>query len=236
MEGRIHSVQSLGAVDGPGLRYVVFMQGCPLRCAYCHNPDTWEFGGGEAVTAEQLVQKALRCRPYFKNGGGVTVTGGEPLAQADFVADLFEKLHREGVHTALDTSGAGSPEAAKRVLEHTDLVLLDIKFATEEGYRAHCGGSLQKTLEFLGLVQERGVPFWVRHVVAPGLTDSDESLREIHRIAHSFTGLQKIEWLPYKNMCLEKYQRLGIKFPMGDAPALDAPELEKRLRRLGIWE
>ena len=137
MTGNIHSIQSLGAVDGPGVRCVVFMQGCPLRCAYCHNPDTWSPEGGTPTTVDELTRRVLRFRPYWKNGGGVTVSGGEPLLQADFVAEFFERLHQEGVHTALDTSGVGRLDAAERVLENTDLVLCDIKFLTGAGHTAH---------------------------------------------------------------------------------------------------
>ena len=165
MDGVIHSFQSMGAVDGPGLRYLVFLQGCPLRCVYCHNPDTWAFDAPSAlrVPAEQVVKQALRYRTYFKNGGGVTVSGGEALCQWEFVAELFERLHAEGIHTALDTSGIGGGLAgdgslrdcgARRVLEHTDLVICDIKFPTEELYREKCRGRLSEVLSFLKLTEE----------------------------------------------------------------------------------
>ena len=144
LTGRVHSFQSMGAVDGPGLRYVVFFQGCPLRCAYCHNPDTWAFGGGQEVTVEDVLQKVRRCAPYIKKNGGVTLTGGEPLAQSGFAAALLAALKAEGFHTAVDTSGAASLADAEQVLAHTDLVLADLKFTTEEDYRRHTGGSLLK--------------------------------------------------------------------------------------------
>ena len=236
MEGRIHSVQSLGAVDGPGLRYVIFTQGCPLRCKCCHNPDTWAFGEGEAVSPQELAKRALRFRPYWKNGGGVTVTGGEPLSQPDFVAALFSILRAEGVHTALDTSGAGDLAAARRVLEQTSLVLADLKSPTEEGYREFCGGSLAHTLDFLRLTEEMGIPLWVRHVVIPGVTDSAGSLAAIHRMAHGFSNLEKIEWLPFKTLCLEKYGRMGTPFPLEGTPALGADALQKTLQKLGLWD
>ncbi len=136
MEGRVNSVQSMGAVDGPGLRYVVFLQGCPLRCAYCHNPETWELTGGTPYTAEDLCKTILRYRPYFGENGGVTVSGGEPLLQPEFVAELFRRLHEHNIHTALDTAGAGDLSRAKQVLKHTDLVLCDIKFPTEAQYKS----------------------------------------------------------------------------------------------------
>ena len=217
MTGRIHSIQTMGAVDGPGLRGVVFMQGCPLRCAYCHNPDTWAFEGGQEISAEELCKKLLHYRTYYKNGG-VTVSGGEPLMQSEFVAELFRLLHKEGLHTALDTSGMAPVEAARRVLAHTDLVLCDIKFPTDEMYRAHTGVSMQPLFDFLTQAEEAGVPFWVRHVVVPGLTDSDEEVLSITRIARQFRGFEKLELLPFKKLCLTKYQAINQPFPLADTP------------------
>lgn len=217
MTGRIHSIQTMGAVDGPGLRGVVFMQGCPLRCAYCHNPDTWAFEGGQEVTAEELCKKLLRYRTYYKNGG-VTVSGGEPLMQSEFVAELFSLLQKEGLHTALDTSGMASIEAARRVLPHTDLVLCDIKFPTDEMYRAHTSHSIQPMLDFLTEADRAGVSFWVRHVVVPGLTDSDEEVLAVVRIAKQFRGFEKLELLPFKKLCLTKYQAMNLPFPLAAVP------------------
>lgn len=148
MTGRIHSIQSLGAVDGPGIRYVVFLQGCPLRCVYCHNPDTWAAEGGDTVEADALVQKALRCRAYWGDSGGVTVSGGEPLLQAPFVEEFFAKLQAQGVHTALDTSGVGNLAGAERVLRHTDLVLCDLKFLTQADYLQYCRADLTQVERF----------------------------------------------------------------------------------------
>ena len=152
MTGRVHSFQSMGAVDGPGVRFVVFLQGCPLRCAYCHNPDTWAPQGGEEYTPEAVCEKILRYRPYLKHGG-VTVSGGEPLLQAPFVAELFRLLRAEGIHTALDTSGIGNLEQARAVLAETALVLCDLKFADAPAYRAHCGASFDQVLQFLSLTE-----------------------------------------------------------------------------------
>ena len=179
MTGFVNSIQSLGAVDGPGVRYVVFMQGCPLRCVYCHNPDTWLTEGGTPTDADELVRRALRFRPYWKNGGGVTVTGGEPLLQADFVAEFFEKLHEHGVHTALDTSGVGNLAQAEKVLEHTDLVLCDLKFLSKADYLKNCRADYGQIERFLQLTAMKGVPLWIRHVVVPGLTDSLDHLRRV---------------------------------------------------------
>ena len=233
MEGRVHSLQSLGTVDGPGLRYVVFLQGCPLRCVYCHNPDTWDPAGGAVMDTEELVEKILRCRPYFGAEGGVTVSGGEPLLQAEFVTQLFARLKQEGVHTALDTSGAGDLGKAPALLEVTDLVLLDLKFPTEEGYRQHCRGSLGQTEAFAALVAEKQVPLWVRHVVAPGLNDTLEDMAAVKAWAQRQPTLDKIEWLPFHNLCLEKYQQLGVPFPLANTPPMDREKLDRLIAALG---
>ncbi len=232
MEGRVHSLQSLGTVDGPGLRYVVFLQGCPLRCVYCHNPDTWDPAGGAVMDTEELVEKILRCRPYFGAEGGVTVSGGEPLLQAGFVTQLFARLKQEGVHTALDTSGAGDLGKAPALLEVTDLVLLDLKFPTEEGYRQHCRGSLGQTEAFAALVAEKQVPLWVRHVVAPGLNDTLEDMAAVKAWAQRQPTLEKIEWLPFHNLCLEKYQQLGVPFPLAGTPPMDREKLDRLVAAL----
>ena len=232
MKGRVSSLQSLGTVDGPGLRYVIFLQGCPLRCVYCHNPETWDPAGGREYAPEELVEKVLRCRAYFGEQGGVTVSGGEPLLQAPFVAELFRQLKEAGIHTALDTSGAGDLKQAAQVLDWTDLVLLDLKFPDEAGYRRYCRGSWAQTQAFAALAGEKRVPLWVRHVVVPGLNDSLEDLRAIKAQAESLPGFQKLEWLPFHNMCLEKYQQLGLPFPLADTPALEDQDLAHLLAAL----
>ena len=232
MKGRVSSLQSLGTVDGPGLRYVIFLQGCPLRCVYCHNPETWDPAGGREYAPEELVEKVLRCRAYFGEQGGVTVSGGEPLLQAPFVAELFRQLKAAGVHTALDTSGAGDLKQAAQVLDWTDLVLLDLKFPDEAGYRRYCRGSWAQTQAFAALAGEKRVPLWVRHVVVPGLNDSLEDLRAIKAQAESLPGFQKLEWLPFHNMCLEKYQQLGLPFPLAGTPAMEDKDLAHLLAAL----
>lgn len=226
MTGFIHSFQSLGAVDGPGVRFTVFMQGCPLRCVYCHNPDTWEFSENvQTYTPEEVVAKILRYKPYISTGGGVTVTGGEPLAQWQFVSELFRLLKAEGIHTALDTSGHGDINGAEEVLKYTDLVLCDIKFCTEEAYRLNCGGSLSKTREFLSLTERMNIPLWVRHVVVPNLTDSLDNITALKNLAKSYSNLEKIELLPFRKLCLPKYDALGITFPLKDTPELSDERL-----------
>ena len=218
MIGRIHSFQSLGTVDGPGVRCVVFAQGCPLRCICCHNPDTWDFAGGEAMDTDALVKKILRFRSYFGMEGGVTVSGGEPLMQAPFFTELFEKLKIAGIHTALDTSGCVWNDDVAALLNVTDLVLLDHKYPTEEGYRENVRGSLSATERFLEELQSRGIPVWFRRVIIPGKTDSEASVKSLAAAAESHSVVKKIELLPFRNLCKEKYDALGIPFPLADCP------------------
>jgi pyruvate formate lyase activating enzyme len=229
--GRIHSFQSMGAVDGPGLRFVVFMQGCPLRCAYCHNPDTWDFQGGQAYTPEQVAARVMRCLPYLK-GGGVTVSGGEPLAQPRFVKALFRQLKQKGVHTALDTSGAGDLDAAREVLADTDLVLADVKFLSGADYRRYCGADFDRIAAFLELTRQCGVALWVRQVVVPGLNDTPESIDALAAFLKDYPNLEKIELLGFEKLCLEKYDAMGIAFPLRDTPAMDPAALARLSARL----
>lgn len=217
--GRLHSFQSLGAVDGPGLRCVVFLQGCPLRCAYCHNPDTWDFSGGTASTAEEVCRRVLRYKPYFGAEGGATLSGGEALSQPGFAAALLRLLQKEGIHTALDTSGVGDLAAAREILRYTDLILCDIKFSSETDYRRYCGGSLRAVEDFLRLSEEMEVPLWVRHVVVPGLTDREEEVSKVLAIAQKYKNLQRIELLPFRKLCQSKYDAMGIPFPLERTPS-----------------
>ncbi|WP_206458582.1 pyruvate formate-lyase-activating protein [Anaerovorax sp. IOR16] len=229
MLGRIHSFQSMGAVDGPGLRYVVFMQGCPLRCAYCHNPDTWDSSSGTLYEVDEVVKKILRYRPYFQKNGGVTVTGGEPLLQIDFITQLFKRLKEEGIHTALDTSGIGctDTEKIKKVFSYTDLILCDVKFLSEGGYQEYCRGSFKTVCSFLELMKEQKKPFWVRNVIVPGLTDAKEHIQKLGAFLNQYPDLEKIELLPFRKLCLEKYQTLGISFPFEKVPEMKSDDVKK---------
>ncbi|MBQ8026568.1 MAG: pyruvate formate lyase-activating protein [Clostridia bacterium] len=225
--GKIHSFQSLGAVDGPGVRFVVFLQGCPYRCPYCHNPDTRPFFGGTEYTADEIVAKAQRYRTYFGEKGGVTVSGGEPLMQAEFVAELFEKLHANGINTALDTAGVKITDAVKRVLRSTDTVLCDIKFPSDEQYKAHIGTGIDTVLDFIDECNKTDADVVIRHVVVPGLTDSEDSIRQISELAKRVRNLSKIELLPFKKLCVQKYDELGIEFPLSAVPECDAETISK---------
>lgn len=226
MKGRISAFQSMGAVDGPGVRCVVFMQGCPLRCVYCHNPETWERNGGFETDTEELVRKILRYKSFISRGGGVTISGGEPLIQPEFCRELFRRLKAEGIHTALDTSGIGDLQAADTVLEYTDLVLCDVKFHTERAYKEYCGGSFRQVEAFLELVKRRNVALWFRHVVVPGITDSKEEIQALHAFGKGYPSLERIELLPFQKMCMTKYEKFDMEFPLKDVPVCDPETIE----------
>ena len=181
---------------------------------------------------DELVRKALRFRPYWKNGGGVTVTGGEPLLQAEFVEEFFAKLHEHGVHTALDTSGVGNLSKAEKVLAHTDLVLCDLKFLTKADYLKNCRADFDQIERFLQLTAMKNVPLWIRHVVVPGLTDGMDHLRRVKAKAESYPNFEKLEFLPFHKLCMEKYERLGLEFPLKDTPAMNPDALKNMVAQL----
>lgn len=212
-KGIIKQFQSMGTLDGPGLRYVIFMQGCPLRCVYCHNPETWETNGQE-YTVDDIMDRILRCKSYIWKNGGVTVSGGEPLMQSSFLIDLFRRLKKEGICTGLDTSGSILPKELDELLEFTDIVICDLKFSSKEDYIKYTGGDMDKVLKFLKMTEEKDIPLWIRHVVVPGITDSEENIRRIKKIAISFSNLEKIELLPFRKLCLPKYETMGLDFPL----------------------
>ncbi len=218
MEGRIHSIQSLGTVDGPGVRYTVFLQGCPLRCKCCHNPDTWDDNKGTLTSPEELVQKALRYRTYFGKQGGITLTGGEPLLQSDFVYEVFSLCKKEGIHTCLDTSGAILTQKVKHTLSVTDRVLLDIKYTTDTQYREHVGCGISNPLAFLEELQARKIPTTLRQVIIPSVNDDDENILALREIAKAHSCVDKVELLPFRKICQVKYDEMGIPFPFGHLP------------------
>ena len=226
--GRVHSTESFGTVDGPGTRFVVFCQGCPMRCQYCHNPDTWEFGKGTEKSVRELLEMFERNRPFYKRGG-ITVTGGEPMAQPDFVAALFRAAHAAPagrIHTCLDTSAATfSAERAERfsaLLDDTDMVLLDIKTSDPALHETLCGLPASHALELGDELARRGIPTLVRHVVVPGLTDSEEECAEVGRIIGNWDNVVGLDFLPYHTMGKVKYDKLGIDYPLKGVKAMDA--------------
>jgi pyruvate formate lyase activating enzyme len=218
IKGRIHSFQSLGTVDGPGVRSVIFMQGCPLRCVCCHNPDTWDFEGGTEMSADELVNKVLRYKAYYGEGGGITVSGGEPLMQTEFLLELFKKLKNYGIHTALDTSGCVLNDDVKELLDHTDIVLLDFKYTNAEEYLKNTKMEMSKAQEFLEYLQEADKKTWLRYVVIPNLNDGKEDVAGLFDLKGQYSCIEKIELLPFRKLCLEKYDELGIEFPLKNTP------------------
>ena len=216
--GRVHSIQTLGTLDGPGVRCLVFMQGCPLRCGCCHNPDTWDPHDGSEYSAHELAETALRYRPYFGKDGGVTLSGGEPLLQARFAAAFFTACREQGLHTCLDTSGCRLDEDCKALLAVTDRVLLDVKYTADDLYRRHVGCALQAPLTFLQYLNEHGIPVTLRQVVIPTLNDTVENIRALNALIRQHSCIDKVELLPFRKLCVEKYQRLGIPFSFEGIP------------------
>lgn len=218
MEGRIHSFESFGTVDGPGIRFVVFLQGCPLRCRYCHNPDTWDFSGGETYTAEDVLSRALRYRNYWGDKGGITLTGGEPLSQLDFVTELLTLCKRQGIHTAVDTSGfpfvREREQAFAALADVTDLFLLDIKHIRSEAHRTITGQGNERTLDFARFLSDRGNKMWIRYVLVPTLSDQEEDAVLLKEFLHTLKGVEKVQVLPYHTMGVVKYKKLGIPYSL----------------------
>lgn len=237
MKGYLHSIESFGTVDGPGIRFVVFLQGCSMRCLYCHNPDTWDFKAGREVTAEELAKNALKYKSYIR-GGGVTVSGGEPLAQAEFVTRFFEILKGENIHTALDTSGVTfdptSPENVekhKKLLDYTDLVLLDIKHINDAEHKKLTGHGNARTLAFAKYLSDIGKDIWIRHVLVTGVTDKDEYLYELRAFINGLKTVKNIEVLPYHTMGEVKYGKLGLEYPL---KGLQPPETNRVTNAINI--
>ncbi len=225
MKGYIHSTESFGTVDGPGIRLVVFMQGCPMRCAYCHNPDTWEIGTGKETTADEIIAQYNKNRPFYKDGG-ITVTGGEPLLQIDFLTELFIKAKEEGIHTCIDTSGItynDTPEYIAKLellINHTDLVMLDIKHIDSQMHKNLTGHKNESVLDFAKFLEKNNVPVWIRHIVIEGITDDKDALICLGEFIGTLTNVSALDVLPYHTMGVSKYKELGIDYPLKDLPAL----------------
>lgn len=225
LKGHIHSIESMGLVDGPGIRAVVFLQGCALRCCYCHNPDTWPHRGGKCMSPRELVEKLIRFQTYFRaSGGGVTFSGGEPLQQPEFLAEALRLCREAHIHTCIDTAGVGCGDY-EELLQYTDLVLYDVKHFTPEGYQQITGRPMEETLRFLEEVQRRDIPIWVRHVVVPGLTDGEKHIRGLAGYVRSLKNVQRAELLGYHLLGVEKYRVSGLTYPLEGVPALPAAEL-----------
>lgn len=229
MRGHIHSTQTLGTVDGPGVRFVLFMQGCPLRCGCCHNPDTWAVGTGKEADAEQIFHQVERYRAYFGKDGGLTVSGGEPLLQPAFVRELFTLCRKAGIHTALDTSGCLWNEEIEGLLHVTDLCLLDHKMPTDEAYRAHVGCGIDAPEHFLARLQHLRIPTWLRRVIIPGINDSIAQTKQLYALRERFSCVERIELLPFRKLCVTKYEAMGIPFPFRDIPPATSEQINTLL-------
>ncbi|MBQ7973862.1 MAG: pyruvate formate lyase-activating protein [Clostridia bacterium] len=226
MVGKVHSLETFGAVDGPGIRFVVFLQGCPLRCLYCHNPDTWRVDGGTAMSVAELMEQVKKYQNYFGSEGGVTVTGGEPLWQIDFVIEFFKALKKQKIHTCLDTSGILFQPSAERkfdkLLKYTDLVLLDIKQVNQEKHKFLTGQSNENVLAFAEYLHKKNVPTWIRFVLVPGVTDDLTDVRKLRDFIKTLKNVVRIEVLPYHTMGEKKYAELNLDYRLKGVKAPDA--------------
>ena len=232
MKGHIHSLESFGTVDGPGVRYVVFFQGCALRCLYCHNPDSWAIGGGVEMDADHIIAKMARNLPYYETGG-ITATGGEPLLQLDFLTELFTLAKAQGIHTALDTSGAlfsyDKTDKYDKLMEVCDLVLLDIKHMDEGAHIRLTGASNKAVFDFMDYLREKNKAVWVRHVIVPGITYDEASLSRLGKYLKDYPNVEKIEVLPYHTMGVVKYRALGDEYPLEGTPPLTKADAHRAL-------
>ena len=228
----VHSFESFGSADGPGVRYVLFLKGCAMRCQFCHNPDTWSGEGGQQYSPEQLLEKAMRCSAYWKGGGGITVSGGEPLLQIDFLTEFFKLAKAEEIHTCIDT--AGQPFAKeepffgkfRELMKYTDLLLLDIKEINEERHQLLTGRTNRNILEMARYLSEIGKPVWIRHVLVPERSDFDEDLKELRAFLDTLTNVERVDVLPYHTMGLFKWEKLGMESPLQGI----RPPSEERIR------
>ena len=218
LSGRVHSFQSLGTVDGPGVRFVVFLQGCPLRCGCCHNPDTWDFSSGNEFTSTEVVEKAKHYIEYFGKDGGITISGGEPLLQPEFSYEILSLCKSAGINTCLDTSGCILNDKAKELLSVTDRVLLDIKYTQNEMYKMHVGCELKTVLNFLEYLDENKIPTTIRQVIIPSLNDSKEDVLQLRAIIEKYSCIDKVELLPFRKVCQVKYDNMKLDFPFSHIP------------------
>lgn len=239
-KGFVHSIESFGSVDGPGIRFLIFLQGCPMRCQFCHNPDSWKAGVGEEWTVTDLLDKAERFRSYWGDKGGVTVSGGEALLQIDFLIELFEEAHRRGINTCLDTSAQLFARNGiffgkfERLMAVTDTILLDIKHIDDEEHRKLTKHSNKNILDCARYLSDIHKPVWIRHVLIPGITDKDEYLMQLRDFINTLGNIERIDVLPYHTMGIYKYEKLGIDYPLKDVNPPSAERVENAKRILGV--
>ena len=225
--GKIHSFQSLGTVDGPGVRFVVFTQGCNLRCKCCHNPDTWDMIGGDEFSAKEVFEKVRRYKEYFGKDGGITVSGGEPLLQPQFLKELFTLCKEDGINTCLDTSGSLLNDDIKSALSYTDRVLLDIKYTDEHSYKEYVGCAYAPVLEFLSYLEEHGIKTTLRQVIIPTKNDNEDNILKLKAIADAHSCVDKIELLPFRKICQVKYDDMQKEFPFASIPEPDSDTMQR---------
>lgn len=229
IKGSVDSIESMGLVDGPGIRAVVFLTGCRLRCKYCHNPESW-VKRDDNYTAEEVLKKVLRFKPYFKrNNGGVTFSGGEPLLQEDFLIEVCKLLKQNNIHIALDTAGIGNGKY-EEILENVDLILFDVKHVTSDGYKDLTGGELNEVFDFLSVANRMRKKFWIRQVIVPGIMDNDEYLEKLNRFIKTHiiaSNIERIEFLPYHTLGKEKYEKMGLDYPLKDLEEMDKVKCEE---------
>ena len=241
MEGYIHSTESFGSVDGPGVRFVIFTAGCPMRCQFCHNPDTWNMKAGTLTSTDDLIKKALRYRSYWGDEGGITVSGGEPLLQIDFLTELFKKAKENGIHTTLDTSGnpftREEPFFSKfnELMKVTDLFMLDIKHIDEKEHIRLTGHTNKNILDLATYLSDMKKPVWIRHVLVPKRSDKDEYLDRLHEFILTLHNVERVEVLPYHTLGAYKWKELGMEYPLEGIDPPTAERVENARKRLGAF-
>lgn len=231
IKGRVHSIETFGTVDGPGIRYILFMQGCQLRCKYCHNRDTWDPKGGKEYTTDEIINQVLKYSSYMKfSGGGITVSGGESTLQPEFLTELFAKAKKNKIHTCLDTSGFVNIDIVDPILDNTDLVLLDLKHMVEEKSKDLTGVGIEKSLKLAKHLDERNIPVWIRHVLVPGVTDDFENLEKLGQFVSSLNNVERFELLPYHTLGVHKWESMGIDYELKDVENASSEDIEKAVK------
>jgi pyruvate formate lyase activating enzyme len=232
MLGNIKQIETMGLVDGPGVRVVIFMQGCTLRCLYCHNPEMWEYREQTKYTRDELLSIILKYKNYFGKNGGVTFSGGEPLSQPEFLIEILKLCKENNINTCLDTAGVGNSKYYEEILKYTDLVIFDIKAVNKDQYKYITKSSIDKSLEFLNFCQKKNKKMWIRSVIVPGINDNDQYIDELGNFIRPLKNIEKVELLPYHKMAIPKYEKLGIEYFLGDTKAMDNSEIKRLQRRL----
>lgn len=228
IKGRVHSIETFGTVDGPGIRFILFMQGCPLRCKYCHNRDTWDVKGGTEYTVDEIITEINKYSSYMKfSGGGLTVSGGEATLQPEFLKELFKKAKENNIHTCLDTSGFVDIDTIDPILDYTDLVLLDLKHMVPEKCKDLVGVSIDKTLKLAKHLSDRNIPIWIRHVLVPGITDDRENLELMGKFISTLNNVDRVEILPYHTLGVHKWENMGFEYELKGVPDATKEDVKK---------